>query len=162
MITELLEYLNNWFIDTHESGKFEFKASLDATPIYTIEAPFYQDYLVGQYISVDGSKLNDGVYKVTAVESGKITVDTQVLTETASISLWGLAVPKQVVSLAGEIAEYKASNLEGIASETQGSRSIAYKNGSGWEDVYKQRLIPYRRLYSDKMSRSLRYGMVNR
>lgn len=152
MLTELLATLNNWFVKTLELGEYTFEVTGE---VYTISGSFGEDYIVGQYISIDGSKLNDGVYKITAVETGVLTVDLPVIDEVVDVALWGLAVPKVIVDLATEIQTYKTQKGQGIVSESQGSRSVSYADGS-WVGVYRTRIAPYRKLYSDKKLHSAR------
>ena len=143
---ELLNYLNNFFVKTFELSALTFD-SAGKTISGTSET-----YLEGQYILIEDTVLNDGVYKITDITAGVLTVAETLQDETNPAYVWGLAVPGAVVALESEIATFKAATDDGLASESQGSRSVSFKNGSSWSEVYKARLIPYRRLYSDKNS----------
>ena len=53
MFAEVLDYLHNWFVKSRIDGDFKIEATV-LTPC---------DALVGQYIRIEGSTFNDGVYK---------------------------------------------------------------------------------------------------
>lgn len=141
---ELLNYLNNYFVKTFEISALTFDSAGK-----TISGAS-GTYLEGQYILIEDTVLNDGVYKITDITAGVITVTEALQDETNTAYLWGLTIPGTVVALESEIATFKASTSDGLASESQGSRSVSFKNGSSWSEVFKARLTPYRRLYSDK------------
>ena len=141
---ELLNYLNNFFVKTFEISTLTF-AGVDKTI-----SGLAGTYLPGQYIMIEDTVLNDGVYKVATVNAGIVTVLEDVQDESNQAHVWGLKIPAEVVTLEAEISAFRETASDGLASESQGSRSVSYKNGSSWSDVYKARLIPYRRLYSDK------------
>lgn len=141
---ELLNYLNNFFVKTFEISALTFDSAGK-----TISG-IAETYLEGQYILIEDTVLNDGVYKITDITAGVITVAEALQDETNTAYAWGLAIPSTVVALQTEIATFKAATDDGLASESQGSRSVSFKNGSSWSEVFKARLIPYRRLYSDK------------
>lgn len=133
MIGALLNYLNNHFIDSRNSG---------ITDGYTITVVNHQ-LLVGQYIQIHGSKLNDGTYKILDIESDQLVVDETLMPEQISFVVYGLAIPKNVITLASEIAESQAREVK---QESLGDWSATYK---GWQEQHALKLAPYRRVYSD-------------
>jgi len=144
MLSELLQYINKWYVKTLEVQTFTIVPD-------GIEFAFNETYLVGQYISIDNSVLNDGVYKITALTSTKITVaDTLVAENTENVYLWGLAIPKDIVSLSITIEDYLIESNDGLASENQGGRSVSYAENSTWSSVFGSRLSKYRSIVSDK------------
>jgi len=109
---------------------------------------FTDDYLVGQYVLIKNSIMSDGVYRLTGVSPTKLTV-AEVLTaeSTQLISIYGLAIPREIIALNAKIEAYKGA--EGIASESIDDYSISYKDGSGWQVAFRSELIVYRLMYSD-------------
>lgn len=152
MLNQVLNETNKFFVVTCERGIFNVVAD-------GIEGDFVDEYLVGQYVSIDGTKLNDGVYKVLGVTSTKLTLDATLLSESATIDLYGLAIPRAFIELVDSIAAYVAKTQDGLSSESQGGRSVSFKDGSSWKDVFKSRLNAYRASYSDKIERSSHYNI---
>jgi len=149
MIAEVLEYLNKYWVDTVESSA-GYSFEIDG-----IVGSFSEDYEVGQYVSIDGSKLNDGVYKIVSKTSTKLTfaADTFIAEDNDNtVYVWGLMIPKSVLTLISEIDTYVVTAKTGIKSESQGLRSVTYAKGSGWEDAFSSRLKKYKAMYSDKLS----------
>ena len=148
MIGEILKYINKWFVDTLESST-EYTIVTDG-----VEGTFNESYVVGQYISIDGSKVNDGVYKLTAVSTVKLTVaDTLIAEDTDNyIDIWGLAIPSEIINLDVKITAYDALASQGVVSESQGSRSVSYDGNSSWQNAFKSTLSRYKSIHSDKGS----------
>lgn len=139
MLGEVLAYLNNWFLleDGVHTGDFTVENG-------GIALPFLQ---TGQYFRVIGSVFNDGVYKYPA----------EGLTgETFTGSVWALAVPKEVVDLAAEIAAWQEKNATVVTSpytsESFGGYSYtkAANESTGsaptWQGTFKARLARWRKL----------------
>lgn len=149
MLEKILDYLRRYFIDTREL--------FTAVETDGITGTFSETYVTGQYISIDKTKVNDGVYKVLSATTSKITLDATLTAETDVYGIvWGLAVPKKIITLATEIDTYNSASQKGIMSESQGNRSVSYGNGNGggsssWQSVYKDELAPYKQMYSDKL-----------
>lgn len=148
MIDQVLGYLKNFFIDTYEYGTYTIASNV-------VTGTFAEEYVAGQYISIDGTKVNDGVYLISEVGTNTLTLDNGVtLTDESpsdNIFIFGLAVPRTVKDLVTEINTYNTNSTYGVSSETQGARSITYSDGgSTWQNAFKAKLRPYRRIYSDK------------
>ena len=122
---------------------------------------FKEAYFVGQYILIKNSIMSDGVYKLIGATPTKLTV-AEVLTpeSTQLISMYGLAIPRDVIALNDKIEAYKGT--EGIASESIDDYSISYKNGSGWQVAFKDELNAYRLMFSDMDGFDQRYRWQDR
>lgn len=141
---EIMDSINNYFIDTVEPMTFNIVTD-------GVTGSFSHAYFVGQYFMIQGSKMNDGVYKITVVSTSKLTIAETLTAENVPEGvIYGLAVPRDFDSLATQIKSYSAKALDGIKSESQGSRSVSYTGDSGWSSVFSKRLNTYRRVYKDK------------
>jgi len=147
MITQILEYTKKYY-----------PASLE-TNTYTIVADgiignLSQNYIVGQYINIQNSILNDGTYKITAVTANKLTLDSVMIEETTdNVRIWGLRLPRGLIELAIEITSYVASQPTNanLKAESQGNRSVTYaEGGSNWKSAFANRLSQYRNIYDDR------------
>ena len=134
MFAEVLDYLHNWFVKSRIDGEFTIEANV-LTPC---------DALVGQYIRIEGSIFNDGVYKYG--------VDSFVAEETFNGSVYLLAIPRDLERLVDEISDfvetYGSSDLQ---SESFGGYSYTRKSGEngnsyGWVDEFRGRLKRWRKL----------------
>jgi hypothetical protein len=148
MIDYLLAYLNNYFPKTHDRITLTFSGS-------TISGISGQ-YLVGQYVNIYDSVLNDGTYKITQINGSVLTVDATLQAETVDCSIFGLAIPKQVLDLVSKVT----IDSEGILSESQGNRSVTY-SGPSWQAKYHSTLSAYRCVY-DERERWLKCGRRTR
>lgn len=146
MLNDIMTQVNNHFIKDVETGQYSIFTK-------TISG-LRNEYLVGQYVWVYNSLLNDDVYKITAVGTGSITVEStdNLTSETGDFTVFGLAVPKDFLRLVAEVTAYKGS--EGVSSESIGKYSVSYKDGGGWSEAYRNRLNKYRRLF-DEVTRHL-------
>lgn len=143
MLTNLLNYLNNHFIIDSRVG---------TTDGYKITVVNHK-LLVGQYIQVAQSRLNDGTHKILSIEGNDIYVESQLLAEVDSFAVYGLAVPRVLVELATTI-DY---NRE-VKQESLGDWSATYKS---WQEQYSMQLKPYKRVYSDLPFRKVKYSVLN-
>lgn len=136
MLTEVLRYLRNFFVinGKEKQGNFTIKNG-------TISLSDVSD---GQYFLIEGSVFNDGVHKYGAGGLADETFEGRICP---------LAVPSEVVSLAGEIAEFCAKDKAtgAFQSESFGGYSYTkYTNRDGsaasWKDVFKSRLSIWRKV----------------
>jgi hypothetical protein len=131
-------HVNNFFKQIQETTKLEFSGN-KITGMNTI-------FLVGQYVYVEGSLLNDGVYKITAVGNKEITIDADLETETNTCTIFGLAIPKAFIELANEIIN-EGKVAGNIKSESVSRYSVTYAgDGSDWIKTYKNSLDKWRKL----------------
>lgn len=136
MLEKILSYLNNYFEVSDEPPKPEKYTISDGT----LSLDGVSD---GQYIRIFGSVFNDGVYQYPL--SG-------LTDEVFTGYVIPLAVPKAVVSLADEIGEWTKSNQPtAYTSESFGGYSYSKATNAdgvaaGWQDVFRARLAPYRKM----------------
>lgn len=139
MLEQVLNQLHNWFVVDIHNGEYTIKDGGIALPFL----------LSGQYFRIKGSTFNDGLHRYGP--------DVEVLTdETFTGTIWALAVPRDVVTLAAEMAEwqnkYGAEAAAGIyQSESFSNYSYTKKTNSSGEavtvwDTFRARLKPYKKL----------------
>ena len=134
MFAEVLDYLHNWFVKSRIDGEFTIEANV-LTPC---------DALVGQYIRIEGSIFNDGVYKYG--------VDSFVAEETFNGSVYLLAIPRDLERLVDEIADFvETYGYSDLQSESFCGYSYTRKSGEngnsyGWVDEFRGRLKRWRKL----------------
>ena len=163
MLNEVLDYLNNYFpkpLNLYNSDSvmlsnnyvsYEFAVSATFTTNATIAGAFTDTYQVGEYIRIQGSRLNDGVYLISAIDATSITIDATlditITTESVvSCVFTKLYIPKAFIAIIADIKTYDASASNGIKSEAQGDRSISYGGDSSWQSVYAKKLGRYKKL----------------
>ena len=136
MLEIVLKHLNNWFL-MPDGIHFSMFTVQDGS----ITLPFLR---TGQYFRVVGSVFNDGLYKYPAYNLTDETFDGAV---------WALAVPKEVVALANEIAEWNEKNgapgpftSESFGGYSYNKATNASGVAVGWQDVFKSRLNAWRRI----------------
>jgi len=139
MLEDVLRYLKNWFLvpDGVHYGSFTVENG-------GIVLPFLQE---GQYFRVCGSVFNDGLYQYPA---------TGMQPENYDGTVWALAIPKAVIALANEIAEWQKKNgaaaQSPYTSESFGGYSYtkATDTSTGgamtWESAFRSRLSRWRKI----------------
>ena len=91
MLTELCQELHNWFDKERHFGSFKIEDG-------ELAVSFLKE---GQYYRICGSIFNDGVHKFGDTEDA-------LTDEEFDGSVWALAIPKAVIKLAAEIAEWRS------------------------------------------------------
>ena len=154
MINSILAYTNKYYPCSLESQTFKIVSD-------GIEGTFTDTYLVGQYVNIMDSVLNDGTYKITGVTGSKLTLDATLLEEESYIYLWGLQLPRGYITLIDDITTYNNSvtNKAELTSETQGNRSVTYKNGSSWQNAFMSQLANYRSMFDDRITYCRQYNI---
>lgn len=142
ILTEVCEYLNNYFWEKKISGNFTISDG-------AINAIGLKE---GQYFRIVGSTFNDGVHVYPA---------SDLKDEEFNGSVWSMAVPQTVIAIVSDISEWqtKYGNIDSEAMSPFASESFAgysySKSGSGnanggsnitWQDVFGGRLNKYRKL----------------
>ena len=138
MLEQVLRHLNNWFLVEIHEGTFTVENG-------SIALPFLQ---TNQYFRICGSVFNDGLHKYPAVD---------LTDETFTGTVWALAVPKAVITLAEDIAAWEERNGEAVASPYQSEsfggysytkRSAGSDSGTlnGWQNAFRGRLNDWRKL----------------
>ena len=152
MLEQVLTNLNNWFLlpDGIYDGTYSIQGGC-------VDLPFLQS---GQYFRIIGSVFNDGlyIYSSSGMLLDEYGVETYLTDETFTGAIWALAVPKAVVSLAKEIdawqekykdvitAPYTSESFGGYAY-TKSSIGSSDASVSGWQDAFRTRLNPYRKIH---------------
>ena len=137
VLTEICDYLNNYFWVKKIEGTFVIANG-------TIEITGLKDR---QYFRIMGSTFNNGVHLNPA---------SDLVDEEFKGTVWLMAVPQTVISLAGDIAAWQAQDgpansaaMSPFNSESFSGYSYS-KNGSGgamsWQDAFASRLNMYRKL----------------
>lgn len=160
MIYDVMNEINNHFICGVDGGVYEITTD-------SIKGTFNDTYLAGMYIMINNSYLNDGVYKITEVASGKVTVDATLNAENTgkNMTVYALNPPSSFIDLVTDIEGYTEQGI-GIASESIDDYSISYGNNGGgeWENTYRSKLNRYRNIYDDRKSilTGLEYNINNK
>ena len=140
MLTEILQYLRNWFFKDIFTGTVIIEED-EIKSVNGKEIPL----LDGQYFRIIGSALNDGVWQVNNCELSD---------ETFYGTVWGLAIPHAVLNLAAEISAWQNDHGTAAASpytsESFGGYSYSKASGengdTSWQSVFKSRLSPWRKI----------------
>ena len=156
MLTEICQYLHNWF-NRKPNGELYPQYAGKVTILNNVITFEDREYVLvnGQYFRIMGSLFNDGVHKY----------GTDVLAdEEFTGAVWSMAVPPDVVSLASEIATWQAEygavgsaamspyNSESFGGYSYSKQSGGSSGGAGslspgtWQSVYAARLSPWRKL----------------
>ena len=146
VLTEMCDYLNNYFAEKKIEGTFAIENGTIAI----------EGAKEGQYIRILGSTFNDGVFQYP------VNTEKEPLTdEVFKGAVWLMAVPQTVINLAGDIATWQAryGQADGDAMSPFNSESFngySYSKGSGssvsggaamtWQDAFAGRLNKYRKL----------------
>ena len=158
MLTELCEYLKNWFVeeqDKHIGTITITGGEITARDDLYLLGDKQIKPVSGQYIRVIGSIFNDGVHQYP---------DYSMTNETFKGAVWLMRVPPAVIALAADIEAWNAkymgidSPLMGpFTSESFGGYSYS-KSGvgasaftdasgkSGWQAAFADRLGPWRKI----------------
>lgn len=156
MLTEICQYLRNWFNRKPDGGDYP---KYNATFIVSDGGIAFEDgsglpLLEGQHFRILGSVLNEGVYRHPA---------TGLKDETFTGAVWAMAVPPEVLTLAEEIGAWqsKYGGSDSTAMSPYSSESFggySYTKGSGtanadgtsgtttWQSTFAARLAPWRKI----------------
>lgn len=145
----ILKEVNNYFYKTVEYSKFEIRNN---------KIKVKGNYFPNQFIKVENSIMNDGIYKIISFENQEIEIENTIDEEFEG-AIYGLAIPKDFIELIKEIEEYQKMNPISKSNVISESYLNGYSytmatnsNGqiSGWQDVFKSKLDTYRRIYDGK------------
>lgn len=161
MLTELCEYLRNWFVEDRDMhiGKITITGGeIKITARDDLVWSGAEESIVpatNQYFRVAGSIFNDGVHQYP---------DTNMVNETFEGAIWLMRIPPAVLALADDIAAWKAKymtlgslymspynseSFSGYSYSKSGAGANAASNGSGldgWQAVFADRLSPWRKI----------------
>lgn len=143
ILTEVCEYLNNYFWEKKIVGKFTITNG-------NISVAGLKD---GQYFRILGSTFNDGVHKYP------ITNQTLLVDEEFEGAVWAMAVPQTVIATALSIKEWQdkynsvsSPAMSPFTSESFGPYSYSKNAADGtegsnsWQAVFGSRLAQYKRM----------------
>jgi len=151
VLTEVCDYLNNYFWEKKIKGHFVIQNGL-------VTIAGLKD---GQYFRILGSTFNNGVHKYPT------SVDNKLIDEEFDGEVWAMAVPQTVIAIASNISDWQklyggadSSALSPFSSESfsgysyskssGGSANGSSNAGATWQDVFGGRLNKYRRLRGAK------------
>ena len=163
MLNKVLRYLNNYFMNTKlvQTGtgfiydrQYEYNKEISFTATDTINGDFEGTYIAGEYVRIQGSRINDGVYKVSANNNTSLTIDTDikaVKTEGAvSVLISKCYIPDELIDLVSDISSWVDNNsVDGVASESIDDYSITYDSNTssgGWQGAFQGKLSQYKKL----------------
>ena len=155
MLTEICGYLKNWFVVHQCYGDFVI---VDDAITYAdgTELPLQS----GQYFCISGSVFNDGVHVCMPASAEQSALALPLKAETFSGSVKCMAIPQDLIYLAGEVkkwvAKYGGADSPAKSpfnSESFGGYSYSKSNGSGadasagsWQGAFAGNLNRYRKL----------------
>jgi len=158
MLNAVIKYLNNPFFKyTNGVPNYQYTVDSTFTATDTITGTFTDTFIVGEYILINGTRINDGVYLITANDGTSLTIDATldiaISTESTAVATTytKMYIPDEVIALIAEITSYNSNVIDGVVSEKQGERSITYGTSSGggttgWQSAFGARLSTYRKL----------------
>lgn len=144
MLTEICAEIRNYFSLREDKILGEFAVVDGAiTPSVDLDK--------GQYYRIIGSVHNDGVHR---------DVDTLIDEGYFRGAVWKMRVPQAVIELSNDIAAWQAengsaqsANMSPFSSEsfggysyTKGSRANGESGAVTWQEMFRERLNPYRRV----------------
>ena len=145
ILSEICEYLNNYFWEKKIQGTFTISNG-------EITVPSLKN---GQYFRILGSTFNDGVHKYPITESTKLT------DESFKGEVWAMAVPQTVIAIASDIKDWQtkygtassdamspfnSESFNGYSYSKSGSGNANGGSNVSWQDAFGGRLNKYRRL----------------
>lgn len=145
MLTEVCQYLRNWFKRDTYIGEFTI-----ASGVLTFSGGALP-LLTNQYYRIIGSVLNDGVHKYG---DAKDTLYDEMFTG----AVWSMAIPPDFLELVSDITSWCESNADAInspfTSESFGGYSYSLRSGYGasstsgasWQNQFAARLDPWRKI----------------
>lgn len=145
MLTELCQEIRNWWEMKRFSGDFTITdGEIDLTETGIAD---------GQHFRIIGSVFNDGVHKYPATDLEDETFDGAVCL---------LAIPQEVIDLAGRIDDWRgkyesvnSANMSPFTSESLGGYSYSKGSGSGsgsggtgstWQSAFASALNRWRKI----------------
>lgn len=154
MMTEICQYLKNWF----DKGQPKYNGSFIISNGAITSNEWSMSIKEGQYIRIIGSALNDGVWKIPQDVGEEPTLKD----EGFEGAVWLLAVPPAVVAIAKDIADWQklyggvdGQNMGPYSSESFGGYSYSKQQGgtssngsivNGWIAMFGNRLSMWKKL----------------
>ena len=157
MLTELCEYLRNWFVE--DQDKHIGTITITGGAITARDDLIFSDTVIepvaGQYFRIVGSIFNDGVHQYP---------DEDMADETFEGAVWLMRIPPAVIALAADIEAWKAKYMSidsplmgpftsesfgGYSYSKSGVGASAFTNASGisgWQAAFADRLGLWRKI----------------
>lgn len=142
-LTNLCQELRNYFLRDRDNDIHEGTFTVSGGAIEPLS--FLRD---GQYYRIVGSVFNDGVHQYGD--------DEELTDETFDGSVWAMAIPPAVLTLAGEIEAWITANSEALSSPYQSESFGGYSYSKGasasgaggytWIDQFAGKLRQWRRI----------------
>jgi hypothetical protein len=152
-VEEVLGYLNNYFVYTYAPNVYiDITASTKTIALADIDYDFDDyalDIKVGQYVRIEGTRLNDGVYKVVTVSNTSFTVVETLIDEESDedldyVTIYELAIPQKLLSIITEMIAW--SGTDNIKSESLGPHSITYDRPSNVFNSFEGRIKGWKKV----------------
>ena len=156
MLQQVCEHIHNYFIKG-TATRIEGTITIADGAVSPMN-PTIKD---GQRFLIAGSDLNDGIYTwhdgviLNDDDNAGVGLTDEVFTGT----IVGLSIPPQVIALSAEISEwvakygdvinspYQSESFGGYAySRATGSGADGSSGSAGWQDVFRARLNPWRKV----------------
>lgn len=149
MLTEICQYLHNWF--NRKPDGSDYPKYSGAFEVVNGELDM-DDLAEGQYFRIMGSLFNDGVHKKG--EGG-------LKDESFDGEIWSMGVPPQIVALADKIkawadkygdvdgaalSPYQSESFDGYSYTKQASGNTDGSSGVSWSSAFKSSLAPWRKI----------------
>ncbi|MCK4328328.1 hypothetical protein KAX02_00640 [candidate division WOR-3 bacterium] len=149
ILEEVLAYLNNYFVDGFAPNIYVTFTAVDKKITLSTEDETLDNIGVeleaAQYLRIEGSKLNDGIFKVDSVGTNYIVVEETLIDEEADyINLYELAIPQKLLSLVTEMIAWSGTN--NVKSERLGPHSITYDKPVTVFTSFESRLKRWRKV----------------
>lgn len=143
----LMQECNNYFYKTYEYDIFKIENGVISSEGM---------YNVGQYIKIEGSTLNNGVYKIESMAGNKINIKG-LDNELFEGVIFGLAVPDNFINLMETINKHintLPKNANEV-SESFNNYSITVATGSKgqplqWQTIFSENINPFRQIYDNR------------
>ena len=152
-VEEVLGYLNNYFVYTYAPNVYvDFDAATKKITLATVGEildDYALDIKISQYIRIEGSRLNDGVYKVTAVGTNYVTVNETLIDELSDddldyVTIYELAIPQKLLSIVTEMIAWTGTS--NVKSESLGPHSITYDKPVTVFNSFESRIKRWRKV----------------
>ena len=144
MLDQILDFIHNYFILEKHRGRFVVSGGELASVDFLLDK---------QYFYVNGSALNDGLYRYPANNMDDEEFDGEI---------WAMGVPRELLLLADEIqawvdkygdavsGPYSSESFGGYSYTKQSAGNRVGNNGNskvfGWQDVFGSRLYRWRKI----------------
>jgi len=145
MLSELCQEIKNWF----DRGQPRIHGAFEIQDGKIIDSDFTDKIKKNQYFRIIGSVFNDGVHKYTE----ELNLEDELFVG----SIWLMAVPKEVISLADEIQVWVAKYGESVNSPYQSESFGGYSyskasggssgaSGPSWQSTFANQLNKWRKI----------------